>query len=103
MLCISRGFSGCLARRDDSTAKSAAVDFQPSRVGYGFYQTDEELASHFLRLKVLGGYEQDVSLIKEANVFLFLFSISWVIGHREDPRAVVLWSVWVFNNSQSTV
>ncbi|KAJ6421389.1 hypothetical protein OIU84_028708 [Salix udensis] len=56
------------------------LDFQPSRVGYGFCQTDEELANHFLRLKLLGGYEQDVSLIEEANVFLFLFSISWVVA-----------------------
>ncbi|KAB5521440.1 hypothetical protein DKX38_025759 [Salix brachista] len=31
----------CLARRDESTTKIAAVDFQPSRVGCGFCQTDD--------------------------------------------------------------
>ena len=44
------------------------MDFQPSRVGYGFHPTDEELVDYYLRLKMLGGHEQDVSLIEEVNV-----------------------------------
>ncbi|KAJ6679932.1 putative proteinC DOMAIN-CONTAINING PROTEIN 82-RELATED [Salix purpurea] len=44
------------------------MDFQPSRVGYGFHPTDEELVGYYLRLKMHGGYEQDVSLIEEVNV-----------------------------------
>ncbi|KAJ6400823.1 hypothetical protein OIU84_016284 [Salix udensis] len=44
------------------------MDFQPSRVGYGFHPTDEELVDYYLRLKMHGGYEQDVSLIEVVNV-----------------------------------
>lgn len=55
-------------RRDQSTTKSSTMDFQPSRVGYGFHPTDEELVDYYLRLKMLGGHEQDVSLIEEVNV-----------------------------------
>ncbi|KAJ6320100.1 hypothetical protein OIU78_015485 [Salix suchowensis] len=44
------------------------MDFQPSHVGYGFHPTDEVLVNHYLRLKMLGGHEQDVSIIEEVNV-----------------------------------
>ncbi|KAJ6343879.1 hypothetical protein OIU76_005597 [Salix suchowensis] len=45
------------------------MDFQPSHVGYGFHPTDEVLVNHYLRLKMLGGHEQDVSIIEEVNVY----------------------------------
>ena len=43
----------------------------PSRsapVGFGFHPTDEELVNHFLKLKMIGGYDHVVSTIAEVNV-----------------------------------
>ena len=58
----------CFTRRYQSPTKSSTMDFQPSRVGYGFHPTDEELVSYYLRLKMHGGYEQAVSIIAEVNM-----------------------------------
>ncbi|KAL9385215.1 hypothetical protein Peur_022225 [Populus x canadensis] len=44
------------------------MNSRPPPVGYGFHPTDEELVTYYLRLKMLGGYEQEVSIIAEANV-----------------------------------
>jgi hypothetical protein len=41
---------------------------RPPPVGYGFHPTDEELVTYYLRLKMLGVCEQEVSAIAEANV-----------------------------------
>ncbi|KAG6748293.1 hypothetical protein POTOM_048210 [Populus tomentosa] len=41
---------------------------RPPPVGYGFHPTDEELVNHYLRFKMHGGYEEEVSIIAEANV-----------------------------------
>ncbi|KAL9348091.1 hypothetical protein Peur_059457 [Populus x canadensis] len=41
---------------------------RPPPVGYGFHPTDEELVNYYLRFKMHGGHEQEVSLIAEANV-----------------------------------
>ena len=40
----------------------------PPPLGYGFHPTEEELVNHYLRFKMHGGYEQEVSIIAEANV-----------------------------------
>ncbi|PNT50348.1 hypothetical protein POPTR_002G182000v4 [Populus trichocarpa] len=45
-----------------------ALSFPSSPVGYVFRPTDEELVNHYLRLKMHGGYEQEVSIIAEVNV-----------------------------------
>ncbi|KAJ6679936.1 putative proteinC DOMAIN CONTAINING PROTEIN 49 [Salix purpurea] len=79
----------CLTRRDQSTTKSTAMDFQPSHVGYGFHPTDEVLVNHYLRLKMLGGHEQDVSIIEEVNVCDYEpWELPGLIGNQDpnDPK-----------------
>ncbi|KAH8488921.1 hypothetical protein Peur_059456 [Populus x canadensis] len=44
------------------------MNSRPPPVGYGFHPTDEELVTYYLRFKMHGGYEQEVSIIAEANV-----------------------------------
>ncbi|KAJ6723206.1 putative proteinC DOMAIN-CONTAINING PROTEIN 82-RELATED [Salix koriyanagi] len=65
------------------------MDFQPSHVGYGFHPTDEVLVNHYLRLKMLGGHEQDVSIIEEVNVCDYEpWELPGLIGNQDpnDPK-----------------
>ncbi|CAK7348599.1 unnamed protein product [Dovyalis caffra] len=54
-------------RADQSKVTSRAMSSQ-TPVGYGFHPTDEELVNHYLRFKMHGGYEEEVSRIPEVNV-----------------------------------
>lgn len=46
----------------------STTPFRSAPVGYGFHPTDEELVNHFLKLKMIGGYDHVVSTIAEVNV-----------------------------------
>eukprot|EP00258_Populus_trichocarpa_P011354 XP_002320092.2 protein NTM1-like 9 isoform X1 [Populus trichocarpa] len=47
---------------------SSTVPFPSAPKGYGFHPTDEELINHFLKLKMMGGYDHEVAIIAEVNV-----------------------------------
>ncbi|KAJ7007983.1 protein NTM1-like 9 [Populus alba x Populus x berolinensis] len=59
----------CCKQPDQARMTNRAISsFPSSPVGYVFRPTDEELVNHYLRLKMHGGYEQEVSIIAEVNV-----------------------------------
>ncbi|CAK7348602.1 unnamed protein product [Dovyalis caffra] len=69
-------------RADQSKVTSRTMSSQ-TPVGYGFHPTDEELVNHYLRFKMHGGYEEEVSRIPEVNRDFVLCKL------KKDPDEII--------------